>query len=178
MELTVQRGASKAWDASSFSPTIRTLPHPRHSHPGLSAPGGLTQPASPVPHWLSPPTAPCTLTLLHIIFLDTFQLLCNISPTCIQPHQPVNALRAGLRSSASFKFPLNEMLPNSGLIHPKHSKPSAEMLRFAAENRHVHTAAKRGVRTNLQAASPTASGPGIHGIKQQLRSVGKDNDWR
>ena len=54
LKLTVQRGASKAWDAPSFSPTIRTPPHPQSSHPELSAPGCLTQPASPVPYWLSP----------------------------------------------------------------------------------------------------------------------------
>ena len=97
LELTFQGGPSKAWEASPHSPTTHTCPI-------LQTP---TQDSPLQAICLSSPSI-FTLTVLHIIFLDTFQPLCNILPKYIHSHQPVSALRAGIWSSTSFQLPLSE----------------------------------------------------------------------
>lgn len=78
------------------------------------------KPGQPHPFPASPPPALCTLTLLHIIFLDNSQLLCNISPVCSHPLTPTcKCLESRNQVFCFFQTPPKQDVTEPGWFTPR-----------------------------------------------------------
>ena len=125
------------------------------------------KPGQPHPFPASPPPALCTLTLLHIIFLDNSQLLCNISPVCSHPVTPTcKCLESRNQVFCFFQIPPKQDVTEPGSFAP--CTASQELRCWGCQQRRDTFTRQPSVRTGEQISNlpPQWQGArGIYGIK-------------